>query len=525
MIVHERASRRRRAGADDPGNALPGPAAQVPRSASASRGGDHHAAGSRADRVRVQPVDRPDPDRDRNVCGARDRHRLLPPKRDHVAGKRSPHRERSRVHPARAGDAARRLVEPSRSVDLRGHGRRLAPVEAPDPLAGPPHLQPLELRARPLLPGARREPCRATRLLVGPDVPLARVGDRTHRRRRPDHPLATPPSRHRRGLLARVCSRDRSACGKRPLDDGPMAPGTDHGFVVLVAARDLARDPDLPVFHDHRPDDDPERARRPCRVRRVRRAARDASDCPADDRVRDQGRRAGRARPGLCGTPPRRATPSGGRLAGRSRFALGTRTHATRMGLDRRADSRGGRFCGTRGGGGHSGAPGCCDGELPARGRAHAAGERHSDRRRLGQGRFSDCDSDRARHRRGSPRERGCAPSPRPSAGGRRCRRCVARRSPPADRGCGRQVDLGLELSNLERRPDADARSGSGAAQNPGFDQGHRAGRRLSRPATEAGESTRPGSVQAIAGGGSPTGPLRHRPSRRSDGGDNDAAC
>ena len=115
--------------------------------------------------------------------------------RDLVARERAPHRERSRVHPARAGDAARRLVEPSRSVDLRGDGRRLAPVEAPDPLARPPHLQPLELRARPLLPSARRDPCRATRLLVGPDVPLARVGDRTDRRRWPDHPVATPPPR------------------------------------------------------------------------------------------------------------------------------------------------------------------------------------------------------------------------------------------------------------------------------------------------------------------------------------------
>ena len=62
------------------------------------------------------------------------------------------------------------------------YGRRLAPVEAPDPLARPPHLQPLELRARPLLPGARQDPCRTTRLLVGADVPLARVGDRADRR-------------------------------------------------------------------------------------------------------------------------------------------------------------------------------------------------------------------------------------------------------------------------------------------------------------------------------------------------------
>jgi len=250
-------------------------------------------------------------------------------------------------------------VEPSRSVDLRGDGRRLAPVEAPDPLARTPRLQPLELRARPLLPGARQDPCRATRLLVGADVPLARVGDRTDRRRGPDDPVTTPPLDHRRGLLARVCSRDRRARGKRPLDDGAMAPGTDHRLVVLVAARHVARDPDLPLFHDHRPDDDPEGSRGTCRVLRERRAPRDASDRPADDRVRDQGRRPVRARPVVRGTPPARTAPSGTRFARRSRVGLGTRAHATRLGLDRRAGSCSGRFCGARRGSGHSGAPGC----------------------------------------------------------------------------------------------------------------------------------------------------------------------
>ena len=74
------------------------------------------------------------------------------------------------------------------------------------------------------------------------------------------------------------------------------------------------------------------------------------------------------------------------------------------------------------------------------------------------------------------------------------------------------------------RGPDADARSGPGAAQDPCLDQGRRAGRRLSRPAAEARASTRLGALRAIPRGGSPTRPLRHRRSRRSDGADDGAA-
>ena len=50
------------------------------------------------------------------------------------------------------GTRARRLVEHARRVDLRRNGRGRAPVEARDPLPRPPHLQPIELRSRALLP-------------------------------------------------------------------------------------------------------------------------------------------------------------------------------------------------------------------------------------------------------------------------------------------------------------------------------------------------------------------------------------
>ena len=55
------------------------------------------------------------------------------PARDHVARERASDRERRRLHPARAGHAARRLVEHEGLVDLRRHGRGLDPLEARDP--------------------------------------------------------------------------------------------------------------------------------------------------------------------------------------------------------------------------------------------------------------------------------------------------------------------------------------------------------------------------------------------------------
>ena len=88
------------------------------------------------------------------------------------------------------GHPARRLVEHERLVDLRRHRSRLDPLQACDQAGRAAHLQPLELRAGPLLPRARRESRRAARLLVGPDgrVDGCRAGD--HRRRRLRDPRA-----------------------------------------------------------------------------------------------------------------------------------------------------------------------------------------------------------------------------------------------------------------------------------------------------------------------------------------------
>ena len=59
-----------------------------------------------------------------------------------------------------------------------------------------------------------------------------------------------------------------------------------------MAARHLARDPRLPLLHDHRPADDPDERRGPAGLRRLGRVPRGAPDGAVDDGVRAQGRAA-----------------------------------------------------------------------------------------------------------------------------------------------------------------------------------------------------------------------------------------
>ena len=72
----DRSTRRRGPALVIRGRALSGPAAEAVRPAAPPRRGDHLAAGARSGRVRLQPVDRPDPDRDRHLRRARGRDRL-----------------------------------------------------------------------------------------------------------------------------------------------------------------------------------------------------------------------------------------------------------------------------------------------------------------------------------------------------------------------------------------------------------------------------------------------------------------
>ena len=137
-----------------------------------------------------------------------------------------------------------------------------APLQAPDRPSRPPRLQPVELRARALLPPARAGASRPARVLVGAALALARRRARADRGRRARHPLPAAAARDRRDVLGHVRRRGRGARRQRSRDDGRMASRADHGLGALAPARDLARDPRLPLLHDHRPPRRPPRAGR-----------------------------------------------------------------------------------------------------------------------------------------------------------------------------------------------------------------------------------------------------------------------
>ena len=115
----------------------------------------------------------------------------------------------------------------------------------------------------------------------------------------------------------------------RAHDDRGLARRADRGSGILVDARVVARDPRVPLLHDHRPADDPGEPGGPTGVRRRRRAARDAADRAVHDRVRDESRRARRAlrrlrsaarprrsRLDTCRSPTSDSRPSPGRRCG-----------------------------------------------------------------------------------------------------------------------------------------------------------------------------------------------------------------
>ena len=196
-----------------------------------------------------------------------------------------------------------------------GDLRRRAPLEVPDHLPRPPRLQPVELRPRSLLPPARARAGRPARLLVGADDGRARVCAGADRRGWARDPRPAAPDRDRGRLLARLRGRNRRARGKRAHDDRRLARRADRGFRVLARPRDLARDPGLPLLHDHRPADDPDEPRGAPRVRDRGRAAGDAPDRAVHDRVRGEGRRA-------LGALHRLRRASGSRVAERDAVRL-----------------------------------------------------------------------------------------------------------------------------------------------------------------------------------------------------------
>ena len=209
-------------------------------------------------------------------------------------------------------------MEPERLVDLRRRIGLRDPLQAPHPLPRAAHLQPVQRRARRVLPRPRRGAGGAAGLLVGADALVGRPRPGDHRAQRPRDPLAGRAAERRDGVLGRVRRRAGRDLGRRSRDDRALALRTDHGLVVLVDARDLARGPAVHVLHDHRPEDGPPRTRRTGRLRRVRRTARRPAHRPAEDGVRREGRAAQRADDRVCGAPAARAPPAVAGRRGRS---------------------------------------------------------------------------------------------------------------------------------------------------------------------------------------------------------------
>ena len=382
--------------------------------------------------VRVPPLDRADPRLAAHLRGARDGDRLPAPARDPLARERAPDRKRRRLHPPRARDGARRLVEHARLVDLRRDGCGVAALQASDPVPGRAHLQPLELRPRPLLPAPRLRVRRPARVLVGADVVLARARARDHRRRRLRDPAAAAAAAHRRHVLGHLRRQHRRARGERPRHDGALARRPGLGLVLLARSRLLARDPRLPVLHDHRPEDDPGGTRRAPGLRGLDRAAGGAADRAADDGVRLQGGR---------------ALGAGARLRGAARARAGRRSRCAGAAGRVEADAlqawprSPGRWrssaCWSSPGFRPARAPrrrvlpASSSSELVAVTVQPATGNR-ADRR-------ANRSADRARPRRRSGERVGGAPPARPRACDGRCRRRPPRRAVAADRGGARR--------------------------------------------------------------------------------------
>ena len=99
-----------------------------------------------------------------------------------------------------------------------------------------------------------------------------------------------------RHVLAHPRRRGRRARRVGPLHDGTVGFRPGVRVRLLASDRHLAGGADLPLLHDHRPEDGAGRARRSGRVRRPRRRGEHAAHGAADERVRYQGRPARRAR-------------------------------------------------------------------------------------------------------------------------------------------------------------------------------------------------------------------------------------
>ena len=298
-------------------------------------------------------------------------------------------------------------------MDLRGHRRRVAPLEVRDHFPGPAHLQPVEFRPRPLLRAARPGARRPAGVLVGPDVRVAGARARADRRRRPQDPLAAQARGNRGGILADVRRRGRGARGGGSPDDGAVASRSDCRLRPLVAARHVPRDPRLPLLHDHRPAHDPRDGTGPPDLRDLGRARRVSPDRAVDDRVRGQARRARRADHRLCGA----AAPPPARRGTAARRVRGARARGI-PGCPRRGGSAGGRRRGGRARRGGAPVAHARGGRRADRDGPRAAGDRRAVGGPCDDGR-GDGPQDRGVARRGPLAQRRCVARTRPRKGPR----------------------------------------------------------------------------------------------------------
>ena len=279
--------------------------------------------------------------------------------------------------------------------------------------------------------------------------------------------------------------------------------GPIKGWELLADPRLLARDPRLPLLHDHRPEDDPEEPDGAARVRGRDRAARRRSDRAADRpssgrRWRCSQRSPSRAR---CGRS------SSWRARGRGSLRPPTLGRAARGAA---ALAAAGAFVGL-----------VVLAGLPARSSGVASAARVT-RRAPRRHRPALA----GRRRRSSTARRHCRiaarPGRRPPGRGRRAaRRATSSAQPrrgrrPAGRGLGAHRRVPGRRSTCPTTPrahaaDARARRRPVGAASSSLPRGNGRARDVHRLAADGGRAERPGALRPDARAGAPERPLPHR--------------
>ena len=205
------------------------------------------------------------------------------------------------------GTQQRGLLELARVVPVRLGGRAFPAHQVRDPIPGLARVQSVERGPRRGLPGPGQHPGGAARLLVGPvrrldggrlsDHPGGRIAD--HR----SPALAC----HVTGVLGHPGRRHRHLGRLRTLHDCALGVRAGLWIPLLVGDRCVTGGLDLPVLHDHRPEDGAGWTGGATRLRRLRCPRQHPVDRPSADRIRRQGGVVGRPGHLVCGSSALRA--------------------------------------------------------------------------------------------------------------------------------------------------------------------------------------------------------------------------